>query len=87
MGLMDALRRAEEQGRDTARRGLERAKDTWEDAERRLRRRMRVFPGSMKSGRSTGDTLARSGSATSEAMPAADTQTATMNQPGTRKIA
>jgi hypothetical protein len=44
MGLMDRLRKAEEQGMGTARRGFERARETWDDAQRRLRRRMRVLP-------------------------------------------
>jgi len=42
MGLMDAIRRAEEESRDAARRGLEKARATWNDTERALRRRMRV---------------------------------------------
>ena len=42
MGLMDAIRRAEEESRDAARRGLEKARATWNDTERMLRRRMRV---------------------------------------------
>jgi hypothetical protein len=44
MGLMDSLRRAEEQGREAARRSLESAREHWEDAERRLRRKMRIHP-------------------------------------------
>jgi len=42
MGLMDAIRRAEERSRSTMRHGMQRARDEWDDAERRLRRRMRV---------------------------------------------
>jgi len=42
MGLMDAIRRAEEESRDAARRGMEKARATWNDTERALRRRMRV---------------------------------------------
>ena len=44
MGLMDALRRAEEQGKSAARRGYEKAREGWGDAESRLRRKMRIFP-------------------------------------------
>jgi hypothetical protein len=44
MGLLDSLKRAEEQGRGVARLGLERASEVWEDAERRIRRKMRVHP-------------------------------------------
>ncbi len=44
MGLIDKLRNAEEQGRSAAHRGMNRARTTWEDAERRLRRKMRLHP-------------------------------------------
>lgn len=44
MGLIDKLRKAEEQGRGMAQRGLERGRETWDDAERRLRRKMRLHP-------------------------------------------
>ena len=44
MGLMEVIRKAEEQSRRAARRGLERARATWNSTERRLRRRMRVNP-------------------------------------------
>jgi O-succinylbenzoate synthase len=44
MGLIDKLRQAEEQGRGAAHRGMERARETWDDAERRLRRKMRLHP-------------------------------------------
>jgi hypothetical protein len=46
MGLMDKFRRAEEQSRGVAHRGLEKARESWDDAERRLRRKMRLHPGS-----------------------------------------
>ena len=45
---MDALRKAEQQGRGAAQRKLEAARDSWEDAGRRLRRKMRIFPGQLK---------------------------------------
>lgn len=44
MGLMDALRRAAEQSRKATRRRLAQACGEWEDAERVLRRKMRVHP-------------------------------------------
>jgi hypothetical protein len=44
MGLIDKLRKAEEQGWGAAHRGIEKARDTWDDAERRLRRKMRLHP-------------------------------------------
>jgi hypothetical protein len=47
MGLIDKLRKAEEQGRGAAQRGLNMARETWDDAERRLRRKMRLHPRSL----------------------------------------
>jgi len=44
MGLIDTLRKAEEQGKEAARKTLERARSGMEDTERRLRRKMRVLP-------------------------------------------
>ncbi len=44
MGLMDALRRAEEQGKNAARHTYEKAREGWGDAESRLRRKMRILP-------------------------------------------
>ena len=44
MGLIDKLREAEEQGRGAAHRRLGRARETRDDAERRLRRKMRLHP-------------------------------------------
>ena len=49
MGLIDTLRKAEEQSRGAAHRGLEKARGTWDDAERRLRRKMRMRPPSSPS--------------------------------------
>ncbi len=48
MGLIEALRTAEKQGRGVAQRGLDVARAGWEDAESRLRRKMRIFPATMK---------------------------------------
>jgi hypothetical protein len=44
MGLIDTLRKAEEQGRGAACRGMEKARGAMDDAERRLRRKMRLHP-------------------------------------------
>ncbi len=44
MGLIEKLRKAEEQGLSAAQRKLEQARGTWGDAERRLRRKMRLHP-------------------------------------------
>jgi hypothetical protein len=44
VGLMDAFRRAEEQARKAARAGTERAIVGLDDAERAIRRRMRIYP-------------------------------------------
>ena len=47
MGLMDALRKAEQKGKELARRGVEAVRDTHEsadDLQRRVRQRMRVYP-------------------------------------------
>ena len=44
MGLMDKLRKAEEQGRNATRQAFERAKHFTEDTERRIRQKMRIYP-------------------------------------------
>lgn len=47
MGLMDALRKAEQKGKELARRGVEAVRETQEsadDLQRRVRQRMRVYP-------------------------------------------
>jgi len=44
VGLIDTLRKAEEQGRGAACRGMEKARGAMDDAERRLRRKMRLHP-------------------------------------------
>jgi len=44
MGLMDRLRKAEEQGKDAARHAMERAREVREDAQRRIRQKMRIYP-------------------------------------------
>ncbi len=47
MGLVDALRRAEEQARKAARASVQRTIVGLDDAERAIRRRMRVYPKEM----------------------------------------
>ena len=44
MGLMDSLRKAEQQGKGAARRGMERARESFDDTQRALRRKMRIYP-------------------------------------------
>jgi hypothetical protein len=58
MGLMDSLRRAEEEGKALARRSMEKARTGLEDAERTMRRGMRVHPrrNPTAAGASKGDT-------------------------------
>jgi hypothetical protein len=50
MGLIDKLRKAEEQGKYAARQAFERAKHFSEDAERRIRQKMRIYPPSAAGG-------------------------------------
>jgi hypothetical protein len=57
MGLMDTIRKTEERSRAAARRGMQIARSGWEDTERALRRRMRIYPESKNkktAGRSSG---------------------------------
>jgi hypothetical protein len=44
MRLVNNLRKAEEKGVMTIRRGVERAREEWADVERRIRQRMRIYP-------------------------------------------
>lgn len=44
MRLVDNLRKAEKKGATAIRRGMDRAREEWADAERRLRQRMRIYP-------------------------------------------
>ena len=45
MGLIDALRKAEKKGKDVVRRGMHVVEETSEDdAQRRARQKMRVYP-------------------------------------------
>ena len=48
MGLFERLRAAEHQGRDAAREGFTRARTSLEEAQSRLRRKMRIHPRSTK---------------------------------------
>lgn len=44
MGLIERLRMAEEQGKQATRNALEKAREFGEDAERRIRQKMRIYP-------------------------------------------
>lgn len=44
MGLMDSLKRADEQARQDVTRSKETAASIWEDIQRRLRRQWRILP-------------------------------------------
>lgn len=48
MGVFERLRAAEHQGRDAAREGFTRARTSLEEAQSRLRRKMRIHPGTAK---------------------------------------
>ena len=44
MRLVDNLRKAEEKGVMSVRRGMDRAREEWSNVERRIRQRMRIYP-------------------------------------------
>ena len=44
MRLVENLRNAEKKGATAIRRSMERVREEWADAERRLRQRMRIYP-------------------------------------------
>ncbi len=44
MRLLDNLRSAERKSVNVVRRGMARAREEWEDVERRIRQRMRIYP-------------------------------------------
>ena len=44
MRLADNLRKAEEKGVMSIRRGVERVREEWTDVERRIRQHMRIYP-------------------------------------------
>jgi len=46
MRILDRLRKAEKQGVEAARHGMERARINWDEAESRMRRKMRIHPAS-----------------------------------------
>ena len=48
MRLVENLRSAEERSRAGMRHGMERAREEWTDAERRIRQKMRVYPQKLK---------------------------------------
>jgi hypothetical protein len=65
MGWINMLRQMEQEGRGIAQRGLEKARAGWDDAERRLRRKMRIFPGTRRNASATAETRAGAGTRTS----------------------
>src|SRR3954468_5002851 len=54
MGLIDRLKKAELKGRDAATRAFDRVVHTSEDMERKLRRKMRIYPPTTAAARSQG---------------------------------
>jgi hypothetical protein len=48
MRLLDHLRNTEQKSVNAVRRGMIRAREEWEDVERRLRQRMRIYPQKLK---------------------------------------
>lgn len=48
MRLLDNLRSAEQKSVNAMRRGMVRAREEWEDVERRIRQRMRIYPQKLK---------------------------------------
>jgi hypothetical protein len=44
MRLLDSLRNAQKKGRTSVRERVEHAREEWNDVERRIRQRMRVYP-------------------------------------------
>ncbi len=49
MRLVDNLRNAEKRSMDSVRRHMEQAKQEWNDVERRIRQRMRLYPQKLRS--------------------------------------
>ena len=56
MGLIDRLKKAELKGRDAATRAFDRVVHTSEDIERKLRRKMRVYPTTVAARNQAGST-------------------------------
>jgi len=48
MRLLENLRSAEQKGASAVRHGITRAREEWEDVERRIRQRMRIYPQKLK---------------------------------------
>lgn len=44
MRVFDRIRLKGQQGREAVHKGMERAREEWEDTERKLRQRMRIYP-------------------------------------------
>ena len=54
MGLIERLRKAEEQGKQATRNALDKAREFGEDAERRIRQKMRIYPPQAANSREAG---------------------------------
>jgi hypothetical protein len=68
MGLIERLKRAELKGRDAATRAFDRVVHTSEDVERKLRRKMRIYPTTTPARKEGGSTP----SEVSQSMPAGE---------------
>lgn len=53
MRLLDSLRDAEKRGMSSVRKQVERAREEWDDMERRIRQRMRIYPQKLRTKLST----------------------------------
>ena len=62
MGILDRLRKAEKQGVEAARHSMERVRLNWEEAESKMRRKMRVHPGNPQRWQASSDNTATPGS-------------------------
>ena len=63
MGILDRVRKAEKQAaRHSVERGMERVRLNWEEAESRMRRKMRVHPGNPQRSQASSDNTATPGS-------------------------
>lgn len=54
MRLLDSLRDAEKKGMSSVRKQVERAREEWDDVERRIRQRMRIYPKKLRAKMSFG---------------------------------
>ncbi len=74
MGFMNVLRRAEEQGRRAARWGMEQAIVSIDDAERAIRRRMRIYPQQIAAAKAAAEKRAAAAAATTSRPPDVPTE-------------